>query len=90
MSDSVWKAGKGTPASRVLRWLLPGLMILIGIFLVAGNFGTVGLGLGTTLIAGSVVVVFAGWFARLGDDSERIREAEAREEFKRTGRWPDE
>ena len=65
-------------------------MILIGIFLVAGNFGTVGLGLGTTLIAGSVVVVFAGWFARLGDDSERIREAEAREEFKRTGRWPDE
>lgn len=90
MSNSIWKAGDGTPASRIVRWALPALMVVVGIVLVAGDFGTAALGIGTTLIAGSAVVVFAGWFGRLGDDSDRVREAAAREQFKRTGRWPDE
>lgn len=90
MSESMLRGeGPGTPSSRVTRWLIPGLMVVVGSALMVGDFGMVAAGIGLTLVFGSGVVIFAGWFGRLNDDSERIREQEARDEFERTGRWPD-
>lgn len=92
MSDlgDMLHGGKGTPLSRVLRWLIPGLMVAAGILLLIFGSGEAADGLGVALAFGSLVVVFAGWFGRLGDDSARIAEETAREERRRTGRWPDE
>jgi len=47
---------------------------------------------GTILLAGMLIAVIAVIVVRLGPQSqpEREREARAREEFDRTGRWPAE
>ena len=90
MSDSMLRGeGPGTPSQRFFRWAVPLLMIVVGIALMVGDFGMVAAGVGMTLVFGSLVVALSGWFGRLGDDSERIREQEAREQFERTGKWPD-
>lgn len=82
--------GNGTPLSRVLRWVVPGLMVAVGLALLVFGSGDTADGFGVALSLGSIVVVFAGWFARLGDDSERVREQDARDQMSRTGRWPED
>jgi len=87
---SMFQGGNGTKSSRVLRWLIPILMIVAGLVLIGIGSSEVMTGLGVALALGSTVVIFAGWLARLDDDSERIREEDARDVVRRTGRWPDE
>ncbi|CAB4871574.1 MAG: hypothetical protein F2799_03785 [Actinobacteria bacterium] len=90
MSESMFRTAPGTKLSRILRWTVPLLMILTGLGVMAFGVGATATGIGVALIGGSVVVVFAGWFGRLGDDTERIREQAARDEFLRTGIWPED
>ncbi|MEI7560710.1 MAG: hypothetical protein WCJ63_08980 [Actinomycetes bacterium] len=90
MSQSMFKSEPGTTGSKVVRWAAPLLMIAIGAgFLIFGS-GFTAVGIGASLMMGSVVAIFAGWFGRLGNDSERIREQQARDEYLRTGKWPED
>jgi len=54
--------------------------------------GTVVEAVGAVLVVGVILIVIGLTVARLGPESqpERDREARAREEFDRTGRWPAE
>lgn len=90
MSDSLLKGTARGGASRGLRWGVPVAMVACVLVLLLVSISALATGIGVSLIGGSVVVVFAGWFARLGDDSERIREQQARERYVETGRWPDD
>jgi len=89
MSESMLRGTARGGASRALRWGVPLGMVSVGTLLVALFDSTFAVGVGVSLLAGSVLVAFTGWFARLGDDSERVREIEAREQYLETGRWPD-
>jgi hypothetical protein len=77
--------------TRAVRYGVPALLVLGGIVavIVVGDFGPPA---GATLIAGAAFIAGLGLLARLAFSSERDREREAaaREEFERTGRWPDE
>lgn len=87
--DSMFHGASGSLGSRIVRWGVPALLIAAGTLMLILGDGDVWVGIGTALVFGSVVVIFTGWFARLGDDGERVREAEAREHLRRTGKWPD-
>jgi hypothetical protein len=90
MTESMLRTEAPGGFARVVRWGVPIAMVVVGSCLIAFVGGTVMTGIGVALVAGSVVVVFAGWFGRLGADGERIREGSAREEYLRTGRWPED
>ena len=89
MTESMLTTDAPKGAARVVRWAVPLAMIVVGVALIVISNGTVLTGIGVAVAAGSVVVVFAGWFGRLGNDKERVREQAARDEYARTGRWPD-
>ena len=92
------------PTNRALlitRYGVPGLMVVIGIVLIVighGHYTTLAnrrslesaAGVALLLIALSVWLI--NWMLRMSVDSTRDREKEeeAREEFTRTGHWPDE
>jgi hypothetical protein len=76
-----------------VRYLLPLGIFLLGIvLLIIDSGGVVGLE-GFLMATGAALsVLLLNWLFRLGAEGDREREAEeaAREEFARTGRWPDE
>lgn len=89
MTESMLRGTARGGTSRLFRWGVPIAMVVVGTGLMLVSGSTFTTGVGVSLVGGSVIVLFVGWFARLGDDSERIRERSAREEFAETGRWPD-
>ena len=77
---------------RLVRVGLPAAIAAAGVvFLIAGE-GENDQGAGIALIGVALVVLLLNLALRLGVSSTRDREREeaAREEFDRTGRWPDE
>jgi hypothetical protein len=77
--------------TRAVRYGVPTLLVVGGIVAIL-VFGDLGPPAGATLIAGAAFIAAIGLLARLSLSSEhdREREAAARGEFERTGRWPDE
>jgi hypothetical protein len=71
---------------------LPAAITAAGVVLIVEGAGENEQGAGVALIGCAVMVVLFNLFLRLGwrDQRDREREDEAREEFGRTGRWPDE
>lgn len=76
-----------------VRYLLPLGIFLLGCgLLIADGGGTAGWE-GFFMAAGAALaVLLLNWLFRLGAEGDRERDAEeaAREEFARTGSWPDE
>jgi hypothetical protein len=73
------------------RWSITvGVAGLAGFILLAIPDGGTAEIVGTVLLAGMLIAVIGLIVARLGPQSqpEREREALARDEFERTGRWP--
>ncbi len=76
-----------------VRYLLPAGIFLLGCALLVidggGKTGWEGFFMGT---GAALAVLLLNWLFRLGaeGDKERLDEEAAREEFARTGRWPDE
>ena len=76
-----------------VRYGLPFAIFLLGCALLiidgGGKIGWEGFFMGT---GAALAVLLLNWLCRLGaeGDRERDAEAEAREHFARTGRWPDE
>ena len=85
----------GAGRARVIsvRYLLPAGIFLLGCALLiidgGGKTGWEGFFMGT---GAALAVLLLNWLFRLGAEGDREREAEeaAREEFARTGRWPDD
>jgi hypothetical protein len=78
-------------ASTLVRVWLPVAIALAGVALIlTGDDAAEGAGI--VLIGVAVLVVLANLMLRLSLSSERDREREEqrRQEFSRTGRWPDE
>jgi hypothetical protein len=74
-------------STALVRIGLPALIAIAGVIaLVAGSAP-----LGVVLLGTAVVVAIANWYVRLsiGSQDDRAREAAARREFERTGRWPE-
>jgi lysylphosphatidylglycerol synthetase-like protein (DUF2156 family) len=80
---------------RATRVWLPSVIALAGIVMLgASGFGpdnTAGV-VGMSLVVIALMVWMLNWLFRMSVESNREREREewAREEFERTGRWPDE
>jgi hypothetical protein len=75
------------------RLWLPVLIAIAGVVgIVIGHGKTAAAGAGVGLILVAITVWMINWMYRMSVDSnrEREREEEARDEFDRTGRWPDE
>lgn len=72
------------------RFGLPGLIALAGLVLLVVG-GEVATGIGIVFIGSAFLIFLFNLFIRLGGSSQddRDREQAAREEFTRTGRWPD-
>lgn len=75
----------------LVRWVLPAALCVTGVvFLLLGgeNNG----GVGVMLLGAALIVWIFDGMARLTASSghDREREEAAREEFSRTGRWPDD
>jgi hypothetical protein len=76
-----------------MRVGLPVLLAIAGVVgLVIGHGTTSAAGAGVVLLGCAGMVVLIDWLYHLSIESNRDREREeqAREEFDRTGRWPDE
>jgi hypothetical protein len=76
-----------------VRYLLPLGIFLLGIgLLIADGGGTTGLEGFFMATGAALAVLLLNLLFRLGaeGDRERLAEEEAREQFARTGRWPDE
>ena len=83
--------------SRVLlsatRIWVPVLIVVagvVGIVIGHGRTGAAAAGVGLLIVA--LIVWMINWLFRMSvaSNRERDREEEAREQFSRTGRWPDE
>jgi hypothetical protein len=78
------------PSRRIwlVRIALPTAIAIAGVVLLVA----VSAGLGASLIAVALVVVFANALVRLGiaSDADRQRDDDARSFFERTGHWPGE
>jgi hypothetical protein len=76
-----------------VRYLLPAGIFLLGCALLiidgGGKTGWEGFFMGT---GAALAVLLLNWLFRLGAEGDKERDAEeaAREEYARTGRWPDE
>jgi hypothetical protein len=76
----------------LVRVGLPAAITAAGVVLIVEGAGENEQGAGVALIGCAVMVVLLNLFLRLGwrDQRDRQREEEAREEFDRTGHWPDD
>lgn len=79
-----------TPAMVVLRYVLPGVVVVAGIVVMALG-GETDLEGGGGIVSAGLAIYFINWLFRMGASGDREREAEdaAREHFDRHGRWPD-
>ena len=76
----------------LVRIVMPAAIAAAGVVLLVAGDGENEQGAGVALIGCAVLVVMFNLFLRLGlrDSRDRDREEEAREHFRRTGRWPDD
>jgi ABC-type transport system involved in cytochrome bd biosynthesis fused ATPase/permease subunit len=74
----------------LVRYGLPVLIAVAGIITIVAGTGSVAVAAGVALIGVAVLVIIINFLARLtvSSQDEREREARARDEFSRTGRWP--
>ncbi len=74
----------------LLRYVLPGSVILGGIVVMALG-SEAELEGGATIVSAGLAIFFLNWLFRAGvaGESERDREDRARAHFDRHGRWPD-
>ena len=81
-----------TPVQRFVRIWLPIVIIVSGVLLALIGRSDAAYEGGALLISAGVSVWLLNAFFRIGvrGDEERDDELAAREEFERTGRWPDE
>jgi hypothetical protein len=77
---------------RFVRFWLPGLIVLAGIVLAVSIGSDAAWEGGALLVSAGLSVLLLNVLFRLGvrGDRERLREEQAREEFERTGVWPDD
>lgn len=91
MSDSAPSPPQrsGTPMV-LLRYVLPGVVIVAGIVVMALGSET-DLEGGGGIVSAGIAIFFVNWLFRTGaaGEQERDREDAAREYFDRHGRWPD-
>ena len=75
-----------------VRYVLPGALILAGFVLLVVADGTTRWDGFAMCVGAGLAVALMNVLFRIGasGDREREAEAEAREQFARTGRWPDE
>jgi hypothetical protein len=75
----------------LIRYGLPGLILLAGVIVIAVGSGNIATAAGIVLIGVSALVFAVNVLARLAISSQddREREQQARDEFSWTGRWPD-
>jgi hypothetical protein len=73
----------------LLRYVLPGLVVLAGIVVMSLG-GETNLEGGGGIVSAGLAIYFINWLFRTGaaGEEERRREDEAREYFDRHGRWP--
>jgi len=73
----------------LLRYVLPGLVVLAGIVVMSLG-GETNLEGGGGIVSAGLAIYFINWLFRTGaaGDQERRREDEARDYFDRHGRWP--
>ncbi|HEY2654993.1 MAG TPA: hypothetical protein VGI55_04335 [Solirubrobacteraceae bacterium] len=90
-----------SPVLFIARYGLPLLLAVIGVVLIVIGHGhytnianrrSLESAAGVTLLLIALAIWLINWLMRMSVDSTRDREKEesAREEFTRTGRWPDE
>ena len=98
------RQSESAPRSRALlvtRYGLPGVMVVIGVVLIVighahyttlANRASLESAAGVTLLLIALSVWLINWMMRMSIDSTRDREKEeeARDEFTRTGHWPEE
>jgi hypothetical protein len=74
----------------LLRYVLPGAVVLAGMIVMALG-GETDLEGGGAIISAGLAIFFINWLFRIGaaGDEEREREEAARVFFDRHGRWPD-
>jgi hypothetical protein len=74
----------------LLRYVLPGVVIVAGIVVMALGSET-DLEGGGGIVSAGIAIFFVNWLFRTGaaGEQERDREDAAREYFDRHGRWPD-
>jgi len=79
-----------TPSMVLLRYVLPGVVVIAGIVVMALGSET-DLEGGGGIVSAGLAIYFINWLFRTGaaGDRERDREDAAREYFDRHGRWPD-
>jgi hypothetical protein len=75
-----------------LRYGLPALLVLAGFVILFTVDGSTRWDGWAMCVGAGLAVLLLNWLFRLGarGDEERDREVAAREEFGRTGRWPDD
>jgi ABC-type glycerol-3-phosphate transport system permease component len=75
-----------------VRYVLPIVLVVVGLILIAADSGGTGLDIGLMAIGAGLSVFFFNWLVRLGMGGESEREAEeaARVYFAEHGRWPDD
>jgi len=74
------------------RYGLPALLVLAGFVLLFAADGSTRWDGWAMCVGAGLAVLLLNWLFRLGakGDQEREQEHAAREEFARTGKWPDE
>ncbi len=79
-----------TPLMIVLRYVLPGAVVIAGLVVMALGSETELEG-GGGIVSAGLAIYFVNWLFRIGAAGDRERDAEdaAREFFDRHGRWPD-
>jgi hypothetical protein len=72
-----------------IRYVLPAVVTLAGVVVMAFGSET-DLEGGASIVSAGLAIYFLNWLFRIGvtGDRERDAEQEAREYFKRHGRWP--
>ena len=75
-----------------VRYVLPGLLVVLGIVLWPVNPDGLGVELFSMLVGAGLSVLLLNWLFRFGakGDHERQVEAYARDYFSEHGHWPDE
>lgn len=82
-----------SPFIRFLRWWLPAIVVLGGLFvIVIRGFDDIGLEGGAGIIGAGLSILLMNWLWRVGisGDEERDVEDAARAHFDATGRWPED
>jgi hypothetical protein len=85
------ETGEKRPASMaLLRYVLPGVVVVAGIVVMALG-SEADLEGGGGIVSAGLAIFFVNWLFRTGAAGDRERDAEdrAREYYDRHGRWPD-